>query len=254
MKGKVAVVTGAGAGIGQACALALAREGTAVAVVDISPEQADETVARIRAAAGSALAVMADVGRNADARRMAAETVAAFGGIDILVNNASIQRYATVTECSEDEWDLVINTNLKSVYLCSKYCIPEMVRRGGGAVVNMSSVQGLATAKQVSHYAAAKGGVLALTRQMALDYAEHNVRVNAVCPGSIDTPMLRWAAEKFGPDDPDGTVRSWGRMHPMGRVGHPEEVAEAVVFLASDRASFTTGAYLLVDGGLLAKH
>lgn len=245
---KVAVVTGAGMGIGQAIATAFAQEGASVAVVDINAETGNGAVREIQDGGGQAIFIEADVSKAVEAQRIATETVATFGGLDILVNNAGIQHYGSVVETTEAEWDRVIGVNLKSVYLCSKYCIPEIQKRGGGAVINIASVQGLASQARVAPYSASKGGVISLTRNMAIDFALSNIRVNCVCPGSIDTPMLRWAAELTG--NPQGAIREWGDLHVLKRVGKPEEVAQVVLFLASERSSFVTGAAYVVDGGL----
>lgn len=174
------------------------------------------------------------------------------GGIDVLINSAGVSRYGTVVETEEAVWDDVLGVNLKSVFLVSRQAIPQLRRRGGGAIVNVSSTQAFAAQTGVAAYAASKGGVNALTRAMAVDHASENIRVNAVCPGSVDTPMLRAAAKLHQPDSPDALVAAWGTMHPLGRVAAAEEVAEAIAFLASSRASFITGAALTVDGGLLA--
>jgi NAD(P)-dependent dehydrogenase (short-subunit alcohol dehydrogenase family) len=248
--GKVVIVTGGGAGIGRAIAEAFAVEGGAVVVVDVSRERASEVVDGIKERGGKALAVAADVSSDRDTARLAQEAVAAFGRINILVNNAGIQTYGTVVDTDEAAWDRTLNINLKGFYLVAKHCIPEIAKQGGGAVVNMASVQGLLSQPNVVAYAASKGGVLAMTRTMALDHARDKIRVNSVSPGSVDTPMLRWAAELFEPDDPDGAVSAWGKQHPLGRVAQTREIAQVVLFLASDDASFVTGANVVVDGGL----
>ena len=249
-KDKVVVVTGAGSGIGRACAESFAAEGARVVVVDINQAAADAVVAQIKAANGQAIALIADVSKAADTKHIAQEAVARFGGIDCLVNNAGIQTYGTVVDTDEETWDRTMNINLKGVFLVSKYCIPEIARRGGGAVVNMGSVQGVRTQRNVAAYTATKGAILALTRTMALDHAPQNIRVNAVAPGSVDTPMLRWAAELFEPEDPTAAIEQWMASHPLGRVARADEIAQAVMFLASDQSSFVTGATLFVDGGL----
>jgi NAD(P)-dependent dehydrogenase (short-subunit alcohol dehydrogenase family) len=176
-----------------------------------------------------------------------------YGGVDVLVNAAGVQRYGTVVDTEEEVWDEVLDVNLKGIYLASKYAIPQMRERGGGAIVNLSSVQAFASQKGVAAYTASKGGINALTRAMALDHAEENIRVNAVCPASVDTPMLRWAANLFrGDKSVEATVAEWGKMHPLGRVATVEEVAEVIAFLASEKASFVTGGEYKVDGGMLA--
>jgi NAD(P)-dependent dehydrogenase (short-subunit alcohol dehydrogenase family) len=249
---KVVVVTGAGAGIGQATAQAFSREGASIVVVDMNVERAEQTAQAIRECSGQAIAVQADVSKAADAARIALETVRAFGGIDILVNNAGIQTYGSVVETEEEVWDRTLNVNLKSMYLVSKYCIPEIAKRGGGAVINMASVQGFASQRRVAAYAASKGGVISLTRTMALDHAPDHIRVNCVCPGSVDTPMLRWAAELFEPQNPAGAIAEWGKMHALGRVASADEIARVILFLASDAAAIMTGSAVVADGGLLA--
>jgi NAD(P)-dependent dehydrogenase (short-subunit alcohol dehydrogenase family) len=248
---RVAVVTGGAGGIGRAIADLFAREGASVVIADTDEAQGHQVTADLHARGDSALFVPCDVSRATDVERLAEEAVRAFGCIDILCNNAGIQRYGSVSETSEEVWDEVMAVNLKGVYLCSRYCIPHIQRRGGGAVLHVASVQALASQRNVAAYSASKGAVLALTRSMAVDYAESNIRVNCICPGSVDTPMLRWAADVLT-DDPDAALHAWGRLHPMGRVAYPQEVAQVALFLASDRASFVTGAAYSVDGGLIA--
>ncbi|MBI2194948.1 MAG: glucose 1-dehydrogenase [Planctomycetes bacterium] len=249
--GKVAIITGAAGGIGRATANIFAAEGARTVVVDRNAKGGMETVAEIRKAGGEAIFIRADVATAAGASRMVGRAVEAFGGIDVLHNNAAIIRSHSVTETSEAEWDLILRVDLKSVYLCSRACIPVMKKRGGGAIVHTASVHSFASIPAISAYAAAKGGVLALTRQMAQDYAADGIRVNCVCPGATDTPMLRTAINET--ENPRKTWKQWEQACPLNRIGKPEDIGHAVVFLASPRASFVTGQALIVDGGLLAK-
>ena len=248
--GKVAVVTGAATGIGKATALAFASDGASVVLADVNVEAMNETMRELEAAGGTGLAVVADVSRGEDASRIASEAVNHFGGIDYLVASAGIQTYGTVVDTDEDTWDRTLAVNLKGVYLASKYCIPQMVKRGGGAIVNVASVQGLQSQPNVAAYAASKGALIAMTRTMALDHAKDGIRVNSLCPGSIDTPLLRFAADTHSPDDPLGAIEEWGKLHALGRVGKPEEMAQVALFLVSEAASFMTGATVVADGGL----
>jgi NAD(P)-dependent dehydrogenase (short-subunit alcohol dehydrogenase family) len=252
--GKVIIVTGGALGMGKATALEFAREGGSVVIADINEAAGTAALDQLRAAGGAGLFVRADVSSAADSQRVVRETVAAFGGVDVLFNNVGIQppdSYLRAEDTPEEVWDRIMNVNLKSYYLMAKYCLPEMRRRGGGVIINNASVQGLQSMPGVPPYAASKGGVLSLTRQLAVDYAAEGTRVVAICPGTIDTEMVRAVAAQEG-GDVEETLRRYGRSHPLGRIGTGQDIANAVLFLASDRASFITGDYLCVDGGYMA--
>lgn len=252
---KVVIVTGGAKGIGRGSCLAFAREGAGVVCADVDAPAGEKLVKDAAGLPGVVRFHPADVADAAQCRDLVAQTVAAFGGVDILFNNVGIQptpSYLRAHEYTEEMWDRILDVNLKSHFLMSKYCIPEMQKRGRGVIINTASVQGLQSANRVPAYAASKGGVLSLTRQLALDYAPDRIRVLAVCPGAIDTPLLQEAIDISG-EDPKAVREDMNRMHPIGRIGTPEDIAEAVLFLASDRASFMTGEYVCVDGGLMAK-
>ena len=253
---KVVIVSGGAKGIGAATVLAFARERYRVAVADLDEEAGERLVDAGRSLPGGVMFVRADVSRAADARDVVQRTVAAFGGVDVLFNNAGIQppeSYKTAEDLDEAVWDRIMAVNAKSCFLLCKHVIPEMRKRGGGVIINNASVQGLQSQKQVPAYAASKGAVLSFTRNLALDYAAENIRVVAICPGSVDTPLLRSAAAVASPQDPGRALDEWGAKHPLGRVARADELAEVVLFLASEKASFITGEYVCVDGGLMAK-
>jgi NAD(P)-dependent dehydrogenase (short-subunit alcohol dehydrogenase family) len=242
---RVAVVSGAASGIGRGIAEVLAERGWQVAAVDKNADGLEQV------GGGPIVPVHADLTRAADCRRVA-EEARRLGPLKGLVNCAGRELHGSVTEMPEEEWDLVIETNLKTIYLLSHHCLPVMAEAGGGAVVNISSIQAMATQTSVAAYAASKGAVISLTRAMALDHAPDGIRVTCICPGTIDTPLVRANAEYFNPDDPEAQLREWGGMHATGRIGTPQEVGRAVAFMLSDDASFITGSSHLVDGGLLA--
>jgi NAD(P)-dependent dehydrogenase (short-subunit alcohol dehydrogenase family) len=249
---KVVIITGGASGIGRASALAFAREGARVLIADIDAEATDTLVEGIRSWGGIAQGISGDVTREADAARITNETVSSFGGIDVLINNVGVQTHGTVESTTLEAWNATLAVNLTSVYLMSHFVVPEMRRRGGGAIVNMASIQGLACEPNVAAYAASKGGVIALTRTMALDYANENIRVNSVCPGWVDTPLLHASAHASG-QPADVVLQQRSSMKPMGRFGSPDEIAQVVLFLAGPRSSFVTGAAYTVDGGLSAR-
>jgi NAD(P)-dependent dehydrogenase (short-subunit alcohol dehydrogenase family) len=254
--GRRAVVTGGALGIGRGIVHGLAAEGCRVAVADIDGPAAEALVDELRTSGRDAVAVVGDVSSAADTARMIDEAVGRLGGIDILVNNAGIQPtdwYFRIEDMPEAVWDRIVAVNLKGVFLMSKYALPHIRQASpGGVIVNMSSVQGLQSMPGVPAYAATKGGILSLTRNMALDYAPEGIRVVALCPGTIDSELVRDLARAEG-GDLDANLERYGAFHPLGRLGRPEDVANAVVFLASDRASFITGASLNVDGGFMAQ-
>lgn len=250
MNEKAAIITGAAAGIGKSTALAFAREGASVACADIDREAVDATAGEIEAKGGTALALQVDVADAAAVRKMVSETVDAFGRLDYACNNAGIEGdQGKSAEYTAEEWDRVMNVNLRGQWLCMKYEIPAMLESGGGSIVNVSSILGMVGFKGAPAYTAAKHGLIGLTRAAALEYAEEGIRVNAVCPAFIDTPML----ERSGITTDEGTRESFEALHALGRLGDAEEVAEAILWLSSDRASFVTGHPLMVDGGYTAR-
>ncbi|BCP53963.1 short-chain dehydrogenase [Kaistia sp. 32K] len=248
---KTAIITGAGMGIGRACAKALSGAGASIVIADIDEAAGRAVEADIVAAGGQARFVRCDVNVMADVASTVETAKEAFGGIDILVNNAARAIGGAVDEIDEDSWNTVLSTNLTSVWRFMRLCVPEMKARGAGAVVSVSSVQALTGFAGWAAYAAAKGGINSLTQQAALDLAPHGIRVNAVAPGTIMTPLNEKIFKEHA--HPEELIRTWNQAHPLGRFGQPEEVAEAVLFLASPQSSFITGTIVRVDGGLLIK-
>ena len=244
-KGKVAFVTGAGSGIGRAAALEFAREGASVVVADVSEKGNDETAHMIEESRGQALAVRCDVTRTEDVKAALDKTVEAFGRLDFAFNNAGVEQALTATaDLTEQEWDRIVDINLRGIFLCMKYEIPVMLRNGGGVIVNTSSGAGVKGIAGQAAYCAAKFGIVGLTKAAALDYAHLNIRVNAVCPGIIETPMM----DRFSGGTPEGRERVVAQ-EPVGRMGKAEEIAAAVVWLCSDAAAFVIGHALVIDGG-----
>ncbi len=252
LDGKVAIITGAGRGQGQAAAVLFAREGARVIVSDVNAEGGEAVVRQIRDAGGEASFQAADVSKAADVEALVQAAVSTYGGVHVLYNNAAIWAARDidnyVTELSEDVWDQVISINLKGVFLCCKYGIPAIIAAGGGSVINTASVAGIAGSRNRSHaYSASKGGVVAMTRAMAMAYARDQVRVNAICPGGVDTPMI---APMINTED--RRQRS-AAAHPIGRMGTSEDIAYFALYLASEESGWVTGGVFPIDGGFTAQ-
>jgi NAD(P)-dependent dehydrogenase (short-subunit alcohol dehydrogenase family) len=250
MNGSVALVTGGAAGIGRAAALAFAAQGARVAIADVKVERGAQVVRAIEDSGGKAIFVKTDVSKTGEVEALIGRTVSAFGRLDYAFNNAGIEgQLATTADCTEENFDRVLAVNLKGLWLCLRFEIQQMLRQGGGgAIVNMSSVAGLVGFANLPAYAASKHGVVGLTKAAALEYAQKGIRVNAVCPGVIHTEMIDRVTGK----DP-AVEKQFVSLEPMGRMGTPEEIAEATVWLCSKAASFVTGHALAVDGGLVAQ-
>lgn len=243
---KVAVVTGGASGVGRAIVEFLPTRGWHVVAVD-----RDADGLATLATSDLLTTIVADITQSTDCKRIA-EVVRELGKLEGLVNCAGVELHGTIIDMPEEDWDLVMSVNLKGIYLVGRECLPLMIDDGGGAVVNISSVQGMATQQSVAAYAATKGAIIALTRAMALDHAAQGIRAVCICPGTIDTPLVRANAEYFSPGEPEAALEQWGSMHALGRIGQGREVAAAVAFMLSEEASFITGSSHLVDGGLLA--
>jgi len=251
LAGKVAIITGAGVGIGRSTALLFAKEGAKVVVADYDSERGVETVGIIREDGGEATFIQVDVSKAADIERMVRTTVETYGKLDILVNNAGIYTQADAVEMTEEDWDRILDVNLKGVFLCSKYCIPEIIKGGGGSIVNIGSEAGIVGIKNQVAYNVSKSGIIALTKSTAIDFAAHNIRVNCVCPGTTETPLVKAALERA--PDPAAARRALEEVRPANRLGRPEEIAAGILYLASDESPYATGSILSIDGGYTAQ-
>jgi NAD(P)-dependent dehydrogenase (short-subunit alcohol dehydrogenase family) len=248
---KVAIVTGAGAGIGQATALLFASEGARVVVADSDPAGGGETVSLIHLSEGEAVLAQGDVSIAADAERICKTATDTYGRLDILVNNAGIYAKGDLLTATENDWDRIIAVNLKGMFLCSKYAIAAMIKTGGGVIVNVGSEAGLVAIKNQVIYNVSKSGVIGLTRSAAIDFAADNIRVNCLCPGTSETPLVRAAIAREA--DPARARRALEECRPLNRLGLPEEIAFGILCLASDELGYATGAVLSVDGGYTAQ-
>ncbi len=250
-QGKVAVVTGAGLGIGQAAATAFARERASVVVVDRNLESGESAVQALQKEGLRGLFVKADVSSEADVKNMVEQVVAHWGRLDILVNNAGIYIQGDVTHTALDNWDRIMAVNLTGAFLCIQYAVPVMVNHGGGVIVNVASEAGLVGIKGQVAYNVSKAGMIALTRSCAVDLADRGIRVNAVCPGTTDTPLVREAVSRA--PDPAAARRRLESVRPLDRLGTPEEIASAILYMASSESGYATGAVLSIDGGYTAQ-
>src|SRR5262245_18588497 len=247
LEGKVALITGSASGQGRAAAIRFAEHGAAIAVVDINDEGSAETVRQVEAAGGEALAIHADVSVQADVEAMVAATVERWGALNVLYNNAAVQMSGRLVDCSEEDWDLTIATNLDAVLSACRAALPAMIQSEGGSILSAASVPGLIGSEGYVAYGAAKAGLVALTRQIAVEYGP-TIRANVIAPGSIDTPRFQKVAQEM--DDPDGFIAGLAKTIPLHRLGTAEDVAGIALFLASDLSAYTSGAVIPADGGL----
>ncbi len=244
---KCAIVTGGASGIGLATAHLLAEEGASVVIADINAEQGKQAEAQIQSAGGKAVFVQCNVARSTDCQHVVQTAVEKFGRLDIVFNNAGIIRRTDVIGISEEDWDLVMAVNVKSIYLMCKFAIPEIAKQGGGSIVNTGSGWGIKGGRHAISYCASKGAVVNMTRALAIDHGPQNIRVNCICPGDTDTPMLRNEAKQLG--EAEDKFMAEAAERPLNRYAQPREIAESVLYLVSDAASYVTGAILAVDGG-----
>jgi NAD(P)-dependent dehydrogenase (short-subunit alcohol dehydrogenase family) len=247
LNNKIAIITGSGSGIGRASALLFAAEGAAVVVADIQKEDAAETVQMIRQNGQEAISVQTDVSRSADAQAMVAQTIRQYGRLDILFNNAGIDIAKSIVETTEEEWDRTLAINLKGVFLGCKFSIPTMIDNGGGVIINTASILAHVASPNQAAYCASKGGIVALTRQIAYDYAQHNIRANCISPGDVMTPMAINFFESC--ENPEERLKFFTDRYPMKRFAEPDEIARVALFLASEGSSFITGQAVKVEGG-----
>lgn len=250
LQDRVALITGAASGIGRAIAVLFGGEGAAVAVADVDEIGGRQVVAEIEGAGGRAIFLPVDVTQPADCERAVRAAFERFGSVNVLVNNAGIVRRASILDATEDDWDRTMAVNVKSIFLLSRVAIPVMIDAGGGVIINMGSGWGLVGGPDAAAYCASKGAVVQLTRAMAIDHGKHNIRVNCICPGDTDTPILRGEARQLG-EVPERFLRQ-AAERPLQRIGQPEDIAQAALYLASDASSFVTGSVLVVDGGGIA--
>ncbi|HEX3336571.1 MAG TPA: glucose 1-dehydrogenase [Jatrophihabitans sp.] len=253
LEGKVTLITGAGSGIGQAAAALFAAEGAAVAVLDVRRDAAEDTAAKISAEGGRSIAVAANVAAADEVDAAVAGIVAAFGRIDVLYNNAGVDSRGSVADATEDDWDLCFAVNAKGTFMLSRAVIPHLIAAGGGSIINQGSVAALVGIPNFAAYCAAKGAVVALTRSMAVDLAPKRIRVNAICPGTVYTPLMEPMLRARGDGDLEAGLAKTLLKYPIGRLGTPEEIASVALFLAGDGASFLTGSIVTADGGMTAQ-